>query len=236
MAVAVIADAHLGGPGGAAGPLVEQLDSLAAPECERLLLLGDLFHIWVALPGFETPEVRQVTEALARVQSRGVHVDYVEGNRDFFVAGGRYAAAFDRVGNEVAFEAGGRRYLAVHGDGLDKSDVQYLFWRFLSKNPVSRLAARLLPAALGRRIVYRTESRLAKTNFKHKMAIPEKVLIEYGERRLGKEHDVLLLGHFHEPRTWPVSGGEVRMLDAWFRTRRIEWLEGSEQGAPGNDG
>ena len=37
-------------------------------------------------------------------------------------------------------------------------------------------------------------------------------------------HDVLLLGHFHEPRQLRVAGGEVRLLDAWFRSRRVEWL------------
>lgn len=224
MAVAVIADAHLGGPGGAAEPLVEQLDSLAAPRCERLLLLGDLFHVWVALPSFETSEVRKVTEALDRVRSRGIRVDYVEGNRDFFVVGSRYEPHFDFVGNEVAFQTGGKRFLAVHGDGLDKRDYQYRFWRFLSKNPISRLAARVLPSALARWFVYGTESRLAKTNFKHKIEVPEQAITTYGDRRLAEGYDVLLLGHFHEPRCWTREAGEVWLLDAWFRTRAVEWL------------
>jgi hypothetical protein len=34
-------------------------------------------------------------------------------------------------------------------------------------------------------------------------------------------HDVLLLGHFHEPRRLAVRGGEVRLLDTWFKSRRI---------------
>ena len=34
--------------------------------------------------------------------------------------------------------------------------------------------------------------------------------------------DVLLLGHFHEERTWPVGNGEVRLLEAWFKSRRVE--------------
>ena len=35
---------------------------------------------------------------------------------------------------------------------------------------------------------------------------------------------VLLLGHFHEPHVWSVEGGEVRILDAWFRSRVPDWL------------
>ena len=41
MPAAVIADAHLGGPGGSCEPLVEQIDSLEADRCDRLLLLGE---------------------------------------------------------------------------------------------------------------------------------------------------------------------------------------------------
>jgi hypothetical protein len=52
------------------------------------------------------------------------------------------------------------------------------------------------------------------------------VIRDYAERRLAEGHDVLLLGHFHEPRRWPVAGGEVRLLEAWFTSRRIEWLTG----------
>ena len=64
MRVAVIADAHLGGPGGAAAPLLRQLEEVAATGCRRLLFLGDLFHVWVGHPSYETPEVTAVVDCL----------------------------------------------------------------------------------------------------------------------------------------------------------------------------
>jgi hypothetical protein len=42
---------------------------------------------------------------------------------------------------------------------------------------------------------------------------------------LASGHDVLMLGHFHEPLSWGVAGGEVRILDAWFNSRAVEWLD-----------
>jgi UDP-2,3-diacylglucosamine hydrolase len=116
------------------------------------------------------------------------------------------------------------RYLAVHGDGIDDRDWRYRFWRLASKNPVSRLASRLLPGAIARRFVTGMDRRLAETNFEHKIRIPEAVIRRFGERRLAEGHDVVLLGHFHKPLTLAVEGGEVRILDAWFNTRRLEWL------------
>lgn len=225
MAVAVIADCHLGGPGGEPAPLLAQLDALDPERCERLVLLGDVFQVWVAAPRFETADVRAVVAALARLAERGVPVDYVEGNRDFFVRGGAYERYFDRVADEIDFTAGGRRYLVVHGDGLDPSDRKYRFWRWLSKNRVSRAIALALPAGWTRRAVHGTERGLAGTNFKHKVAVPEGVIRAYAERRLAEGHDQLLLGHYHEERRWRVAGGEVLLLEAWFHGHRVYWFD-----------
>jgi UDP-2,3-diacylglucosamine hydrolase len=223
-AVAVIADAHLGGPGGAPEPLLRQLDEIAAGGCRHLVLLGDLFQVWVGRRRFLTPEIERVVAALRRLRAGGVRVDYVEGNRDFFLAGSPCADAFDRVAREVAFDAGSRRCLAVHGDGLNDRDRQYLFWRWLSKSALSRLLVSSLPAALARRAVGATERRLAETNFKHKRRIPEEAIVRYGERRLRQGFDLLLLGHFHEERRWRLGAGEIWLLEAWFSSRRVEWV------------
>jgi UDP-2,3-diacylglucosamine hydrolase len=224
MSVALIADAHLGGPGGPAGPLVAQLQALPSQGCRRLILLGDLFQAWVGFPSFETANIAGVVAALRELRRQGVEIDYVEGNRDFFLAGSPYAEAFDRVVLETAFTVGGRRYLAVHGDGLNDRDWKYRFWRRVSKSALIRFALRRIPQGLAHRAVDSTEQRLSRTNFKHRAALPEDAIRRYAVRRLAEGHDVLLLGHFHEPRVWTVGGGEVRLLDAWFRSRAVEWL------------
>lgn len=224
MSVALLADAHIGGPGGSAEPLVEQLATLLARDCNRLVILGDLFQVWVGARRYETPEIRAVLGALESLAAAGVRLDYVEGNRDFFLAGSPYAGVFTTVGAELAFSVGGRRYLAVHGDGLNEKDRQYLFWRWLSKSPPSRWAMRRLPRRLAGWSVERAERELAKTNFKHKSRVPEGAILAYARRRLAEGHDELLLGHFHEERLWRLPEGTVWLVDAWFRSRRIEWL------------
>jgi len=224
MSIALIADAHLGGPGGSAEPLIEQLRALPAQGCRRLILMGDLFQAWVGFQRFETPDVAAVTDALRELRRQGIEIDYIEGNRDFFLAGSPYADAFDRIVLETAFTAGGVRYLAVHGDGLNDRDRKYLFWRRLSKSAPVRFLVRNIPRRLAHRMVHSTERRLSQTNFKHRAAVPEAAIRRYAERRLAEGYDVLLLGHFHEPLVYKVQGGEVRLLEAWFRSRAVEWL------------
>ena len=115
----------------------------------------------------------------------------------------------------------------MHGDGLNDRDRQYLAWRWLSKSWPVEAVIRHLPRAIVGRFVDATERRLSQTNFKHKAVVPEAAIRRYAERRFAEGHDVLLLGHFHEPHVWRVAGGEVRLLDAWFRSRQIEWLDGA---------
>lgn len=224
MRVAVVADAHLGGPGGEAQPLVAQLGRLPGEGAQRLLLLGDLFQAWVGFRQYETPGIRLFLDAIAALRRQGLRVDYVEGNRDFFLAEGPYRDSFDSVGRECAFEAGGVRYLAVHGDGLNDRDRQYLAWRWLSKSGPVKMVIRGVPRRMVGGFLDAAERRLSRTNFKHKAEIPEVAIRRYATRRLAEGHDVLLLGHFHEARTLRLPGGEIRLLDAWFRSRRVEWL------------
>jgi UDP-2,3-diacylglucosamine hydrolase len=222
--VAIVADSHIGGPGGEVGPLVAQLREVAARGCDRVVLLGDLFQAWVGFRQFDPPGLPDLLAAVRELRAAGAAVDYIEGNRDFFIARSPHASAFSRVGLEAAFTAGGRRWLAVHGDGLDENDRQYRAWRWLSKSLPVRLAMRFLPARLARALVDSTERKLADTNFKHKVKIPEAAIRAYAARRLAEGHDVLVLGHFHEEHRWTQPEGEVWLLPAWFKSRRVEWV------------
>ena len=224
MALAVVADAHLGGPGGPADELVEQLRALPAQGCCRLILLGDLFHVWIGDRRYETAEIRAVVETLRWLRGQGVRVDYIEGNRDFFLEGSEYQDAFDGLHLELEVEHEGTRYLFVHGDGLNEKDRKYRFWRWLSKSAPSRFLFRRIPGPLARKIVHGTEQQLAKSNFRHKSRIPAEVLERFGMERLAGEVDELVLGHFHDEFERSVPGGKVRVMDAWFHHRTMQWL------------
>jgi UDP-2,3-diacylglucosamine hydrolase len=224
MGIALVADAHLGGVGGSAGHLAGQLEALTGQGCERLVLLGDIFHVWVGARRFETPAIRTIHGILRSLAGAGVVIDYIEGNRDFFLAESPYAGVFSSIGSELVVESRGRRILIVHGDGLNPSDRQYLFWRWLSKSRLSRALILNLPTAVARQALHRTEAGLARTNFEHRQGIPRDAITGFAERRLAEGFDLLILGHYHEEAEWEVRGGTVRIVDAWFNSHRVEWL------------
>ena len=155
-------------------------------------------------------------------------MSYVEGNRDFFLRGSYVEPYFRQVVDEEVFVEGGRRFLATHGDLLNERDLPYRFWRALSKNPVSRMLLDVIPKEFGNRLVWKTEARLYKSNFKHKTRLPVEMIRRFAERRFHEGHNVLLLGHFHQAWSEDFATGHIEILPAFVETQK--WMEVDDQG------
>jgi UDP-2,3-diacylglucosamine hydrolase len=224
----VFADCHVGRRPGDEGAFLEALDQARVRGARAISLLGDVFHYFIARPNFETPAIRRFLDKVAELSAAGVSVAYIEGNRDFFVRGSYADREFALVAEEETFVAGPRRFLLTHGDLLNERDYPYRFWRFLSKNPISRAAAGLVPRAVGHRFVGGVEARLYRSNFKHKTRLPVAAIRAFAERRFREGIDVLLLGHFHRSWSEDVAGGRVEILPAFVDDRR--WMEVLDDG------
>ncbi len=175
------------------------------------------------------PRSRRFLQKARELKEAGIAVTYVEGNRDFFLRGSYVEDAFASVCDEERFGAGSRRFLATHGDLLNERDLPYRFWRFASKNPVSRAAIDFIPRALANRLVWKIEARLYRSNFKHKTRLPVEMIRAFAQRRLREGVDVILLGHFHKSWTETVEGGRVEILPAFVEERR--WMEIAPDGS-----
>jgi len=225
---AVFADCHVGRRPGDEGPFLQALDEARRRGAKTITLLGDVFHFFIALPKFETPAIRKFLEKADDLGRSGVAITYVEGNRDFFLRGSYAERFFARVVEQETFQEGPRRFLAMHGDLLNDRDHAYRFWRFLSKNRVSRTAAGLVPKRVGQRLVWDVESRLYRTNFKHKSQLPLEMIRDFARRRFREGIDIVLLGHFHRSWSEDLAGGRVEILPAFVEERR--WMEIGEDG------
>jgi len=225
---AVFADCHVGRSPDDDGPFLRALDEAVRRGARSITLLGDIFHFFIAHPKFETPPVRRLLEAAGKLARQGVSVSYVEGNRDFFLRGSYVEPYFRQVVDEEVFVEGGRRFLATHGDLLNERDLPYRFWRALSKNPVSRMLLDVIPKEFGNRLVWKTEARLYKSNFKHKTRLPVEMIRRFAERRFHEGHNVLLLGHFHQAWSEDFATGHIEILPAFVETQK--WMEVDDQG------
>ncbi|HKQ60774.1 MAG TPA: UDP-2,3-diacylglucosamine diphosphatase [Candidatus Polarisedimenticolaceae bacterium] len=197
--------------------LLERLRSSAA----RLVLMGDLFDLWIGRAELEGPHHRAVAAKLAELRAAGVVVRYLEGNRDYRVAARHAGAAFDDAGSQGISEAwGGRRLFAVHGDLVNRADRQYRTWRRVSRAAPVWGAFHRLPARWRLALVRRLERRLRSTNLGFKRRFPEDAVRAFAAGPLAHGYDAVVLGHFHVERELVAGAGRIFVLPEWKGSRR----------------
>lgn len=216
--IVVIGDSHIGLADGNEKPVNEWLDRLAALRPKALYLNGDLFHYLIAHPKFFTTSVQKVMTKFRELVDRGIAIHYVEGNRDFFLKGSFVEDAVSDIALEYDVPAGRNRYLIVHGDMINDRDWPYRFWRKASKNAMTRLGLELIPRKIARRFVDSVESRLARSNFKHKSRLPIELMEAYSRKRAGEGYTHVVFGHFHEKLVRPAGGTTITILPPWYET------------------
>lgn len=100
---------------------------------DAMLLLGDLFEVWVGddqrLRAFE----QRCVEVLAETVRRR-HLGFMAGNRDFLVGAAMHeACGWHVLPDPSLIDAWGRRVLLSHGDVLCLADTEYQAFRTLSR-------------------------------------------------------------------------------------------------------
>ena len=115
----------------------------------HLILLGDIFDLWVADHGYFVERYREIIDEIRRLKNEGVEIRYFEGNHDLHL---RYFWS-DQLGVTVH---GGPIYIQLadkmvrleHGDQMDPDDRGYLFLRWFLRTGPIRLLIRKLPGSL----------------------------------------------------------------------------------------
>jgi UDP-2,3-diacylglucosamine hydrolase len=128
---------------------------LARPVAERadaLLILGDLFEVWVgddALQG-EGPDAafwRACALAL-RTHAQDTPTYFMAGNRDFLLGpAGLHACGLQALPDPTALDFAGQRWLLSHGDALCLADTDYQRFRAQVRDPAWQQAFLAQPLA-----------------------------------------------------------------------------------------
>jgi len=192
-----------------------------------LILVGDIFDLWIAQEGMELPFHRVVVEAIDELRQAGVTVKYVEGNRDYFV-GERYARSlFAEVAGECLEEHhAGHRIHVAHGDLVNVDDKQYRLWRRTSRSRPFLTAFRMLPVSLRARLAAYLERKMRRTNLRYRIGFPTEQAEIYARQVFEQGVDTIVLGHFHEARRMVFDSGnggaeqQLFVLPGWREDRR----------------
>jgi UDP-2,3-diacylglucosamine pyrophosphatase LpxH len=194
------------------------------PRAARIVLMGDLFNLWIGAPELEQDHHRAVIACLTSMRAGGTEIHYLEGNRDYRIATAHRGRAFDLVSDVGLREDwGGRSLWAAHGDLVNRRDLQYRAWRRVSRSAPAWWLYSAIPRNRRFAIAESVEKRMRATNVDMKRAFPEALVRAYASRHLGAPGSAVVLGHFHiekEILAGSAGGPNVYVLPEWKGSRR----------------
>ena len=163
----------------------------AHPEADWLFL-GDVFDVWVGLPGMETKAQRAFLTWVDERRRAGKWVGLWMGNREYFLD--KLARHFDFMGEGIGGALEREALLWEHGDLINTKDRPYRLWNLLSRSGPLWVAFRVMPSGVANRFSRWLELKLHTTNATYKLTFPRKAF-----RAAAQNHPntTFLTGHFH---------------------------------------
>lgn len=219
-----IGDVHLDRGDPEVDAFVALLDALGE-TASRIVLMGDLFNLWIGRRELEQAHHSRVLERFVALRKRGVKIRYVEGNRDYFIAGDYAGSALDDATDRGIVETfGGHTIAAIHGDLSNVHDRQYRTWRRVSRSRLVQGLFHLVPRGRRMALAERLERSMRTSNREYKREFPEAQVRRYAAEFLLDGADLVVLGHFHIERDLvaepPSPPGRIIVLPEWKPTRR----------------
>jgi len=195
-----------------------------SPRAGRIVLLGDLFNLWIGSPELEQEHHRVVIACLKELRSGGTEIHYLEGNRDYRIARAHRGGAFDAVSDTGLREDwGGLSLWAAHGDRVNRDDLQYRAWRWVSRSTPAWWLFSAIPRERRFAIAELVERKMRGTNVDMKREFPEALVRAYAASHVEAASAAIVLGHFHVEKdltAGPTGEGRVFVLPEWKGSRR----------------
>ena len=193
------------------------LEHLETTDAQAVLILGDLFEVWVGDDQQHRTFEQAFVEAM-RAQSQRLWLGFMPGNRDFLVGADMCAASgLHLMSDPTSLHAFGQRWLLSHGDALCLEDVEYQQFRGMVRSGTWQRDFLDKPFeerwAVANRIRSESQSR--------KSAVSDTSLwadVDQAEGMAWLEQagaDLLIHGHTHRPgqESWGDAAGRVVLSD-----------------------
>lgn len=186
---------------------------LETTPADALVILGDLFEVWVgddaaAEPGFEA----QCAELLRRTAAR-LQVFFMHGNRDFLVGAALAGqSGLTLLDDPTVLVLHGERWLLSHGDALCLDDTDYLRFRAQVRTPEWQSAFLARPLA-ERRALARAMRVQSEDRKRDPSVVWADVDADAARGWLARANaHTLIHGHTHRPADHDLGGGLRRLV------------------------
>lgn len=184
---------------------------LGQTPADAVLLLGDIFEVWVGDDARHEPFEADVV-AMLREASQRLALFFMAGNRDFLVGADMLAdAGMTALPDPSVLDAFGQRWLLAHGDAQCLADAGYQAWRTTSRSAAWQ--ADFLAKPLAERQAFGRQAR-AQSRASQATQLMATDLDAAACRALLQEAGAttLIHGHTHRPAQHDLGDGLQRVV------------------------
>jgi len=207
--VDLLSDLHLGPD--TPGTLARLGKHLAETPAQAVLLLGDIFEVWVGDDARHEPFEAGVARLL-REASQRLNLFFMHGNRDFLVGADMLLeAGMTALPDPTVLEAFGQRWLLVHGDAQCLDDKAYQAFRLQVRSP--EWQAQLLTQPLAARQALGRQMREGSKAAQAKQLMSTDLDAEACRALLNEAGATTMIhGHTHRPAEHDLGDGLKRVV------------------------
>lgn len=190
-------------------------DYMASTPAQAVLILGDLFEVWVGDDAASQDPFLQRCADVLRQASQGLHVAFMPGNRDFLVGPDFLKrCGVQALSDPCLLELGTQRILLSHGDALCLDDKPYQAFRLQARSHEWQEAFLAKPLA-EREAFARSLRALSESQKRERMSFADadtKMSLFWLAQA---NADRLIHGHTHRPADHPLGMAQRHVLSDW---------------------
>ena len=190
-------------------------DYMARTTADAVLILGDLFEVWVGDDAAESDPFLQSCAQVLRQTAQRLHVAFMPGNRDFLVGPAFLSdCGVHALSDPCLLQWGAQRMVLSHGDALCLDDRAYQAFRQQVRS--ADWQTEFLAKPLHERLALARAMRTQSESQKHSGAVyadADAIMALNWLQAAGA--DRLVHGHTHQPADHPLGTGLRHVLSDW---------------------
>ncbi|WP_291922146.1 UDP-2,3-diacylglucosamine diphosphatase [Limnohabitans sp.] len=190
-------------------------DYMARTTADAVLILGDLFEVWVGDDAAESDPFLQSCAQVLRQTAQRLHVAFMPGNRDFLVGPAFLSdCGVHALSDPCLLQWGAQRMVLSHGDALCLDDRAYQAFRQQVRS--ADWQTEFLAKPLHERLALARAMRTQSESQKYSGAVyadADAIMALNWLHAAGANR--LVHGHTHQPADHPLGTGLRHVLSDW---------------------